>query len=132
MLTDPIADLITRIRNAGLKNKSKIVVPYSKMKESLVALLKNEGYVDSFLVSSEENSVKKNITINLKYINEKPVIRQIKRVSRPGQRIYSKSKSIPRILGGMGIAIVSTSQGLMTGYQAKAKKIGGEVICKLF
>lgn len=128
---DPIADLLTRIRNAALKKKINVNVPYSRIKHSVVSLLKDEGYIKSFFVDDEPPAQKK-INIKLKYQNGQAVIRKIRRISKPGQRIYLNSSSLPRVLNGLGIAIISTSSGVMTAHKAKAKKIGGEVICEVY
>ncbi|HPN67679.1 MAG TPA: 30S ribosomal protein S8 [bacterium] len=131
MITDPISDLFTRIRNAGAKGKVFVEVPHSKLKLSIVELMKNEGYIKSFFVADDEPS-KKTIKITLKYINDQPVIKKIKRVSSPGQRLYANYRSIPKVLGGLGITILSTSAGLMTDRTARAKKMGGEMICQIY
>lgn len=131
MNTDPISDLLTRIRNALAKNKPNVIVPHSKMKQALVALLKEEGYISSYFVSDDKSS-SKTIDIKLKYHEGHPVIRKIRRTSKPGQRIYTNHKKLPRILGGLGIAIISTSQGLMTSKTAKSKNIGGEIVCEVY
>lgn len=130
MNTDPIADLLTRVRNALSKQKANVSVPYSSLKESLVKILRQEGYIESYIVGKDESSMQ-NMVIKLKYYNDQPVIRHIQRISKPGQRIYTNYKKIPRILGGLGIAIISTSKGLMTDHSARSQKIGGEVVCKI-
>ena len=126
-MTDPIADLLTRIRNASRALLPEIAVPHSKLKESIARLLQHEGYVNS--VSIEGAKVEKKIKIKLKYTGRKPVIEGLKRVSTPGLRRYSGSEKLPRVLGGLGTVIVSTSQGIMTGTQARKKNVGGEVLC---
>ncbi len=131
MITDPISDLFTRIRNAQAKKKPVVEVPHSKLKQSIVELMKKEGYIKSLFVTDDPPATKI-IKITLKYDHDAPVIRSIKRVSRPGQRIYLKSKSLPRVLSGLGIAIVTTSKGLMTAHHAKASNIGGEVIGEIY
>lgn len=128
---DPIADLLTRIRNAHLKHKISLNVPYSKIKQALVSILKEEGYIKSFFVNDEPAS-KKAINIKLNYHQGKPVIRSLRRVSKPGQRIYQHYKDLPYVLNGLGIAIVSTSHGMMTSSQARAQKLGGEIICEIY
>ncbi|MFA4930626.1 MAG: 30S ribosomal protein S8 [Patescibacteria group bacterium] len=131
MTTDPIADLLTQIRNALAKQKPNVVVPHSKVKQSLVALLKEEGYLSSFFVS-DDKLTSKTIDIKLKYHEDQPVIKNIRRISKPGQRIYSHYTKLPRVLGGLGMAIISTSQGLMTNKKAKQLHIGGEIICEVY
>ena len=126
---DPIANLLTSIRNASQALKPEIVVPHSKIKESAVKLLKEEGYLDSFNV---EGDVKRNLRIKLKFHGRKGVITGIKRVSRPGLRNYTAAKDIPLVLGGMGIAVVSTPQGLMTGHDARRHNVGGELLFKVW
>ena len=125
-MNDTISDLLTRIRNGQMSNKTSISVPYSKMKESICKVMLDEGYIDGY--SSDEGKIR-TLVVELKYFEGKPVIDYIKRVSRPGLRIYKSSDEIPLVKNGLGICIVSTSQGLMTGKVAKEKKCGGEIIC---
>lgn len=126
-ITDPIADLLTRIRNANMVNHAEVEIPQSKLKVELVKLLKTEGYIEDYRIEAKGNfSV---IVVTLKYINNKPVIRGLQRVSSPGLRTYSKAKNMPRVFGGMGVAVVSTSKGLMTDKAARKENIGGEVLC---
>ncbi|MDO5437659.1 MAG: 30S ribosomal protein S8 [bacterium] len=126
-ITDPIADLLTRIRNASMVNHASVEIPASKLKVELVKLLKEEGYIADYkLVDKDAFKV---INVELKYIGNKPVIRGLQRVSTPGLRAYSKAKNLPRVFGGMGVAIVSTSKGLMTDKAARKDNIGGEVLC---
>jgi len=125
-MSDPIADLLTRIRNAAKALLPAVELPHSRMKESVAKILKSEGYVID--VAVEGNAVKK-LKIRLKYQGKKCVIEGIKRVSRPGLRRYVGSTEIPRVLSGMGVSIVSTSEGVMTGAQAKKKNLGGELLC---
>ena len=124
---DPIADMLTRIRNAQAVGEREVVMPYSKLKLAILNVLQQEGYI----IGSEavEALAKKNIKVQLKYYQGSPVIDKIKRVSRPGLRIYRSSDQLPTVLAGMGIAIISTPQGVMTEKSARAKKVGGEVIC---
>ncbi|MAH75029.1 MAG: 30S ribosomal protein S8 [Opitutia bacterium TMED102] len=126
---DPIADLLTSIRNANQALKTEIIVPHSKIKESAVKLLKEEGYLESFNV---EGDVKRTLRIGLKFQGRKGVITDLQRVSRPGLRRYTSSKEIPMVLGGMGIAVVSTPQGLMTGDDARRQNVGGELLFKVW
>jgi small subunit ribosomal protein S8 len=130
MFTDPIADMLTRIRNAASAKKSEVELPYSKLKHSLAEILKNEGYVAD---SSVKEGRLKNLVIKLKYDDRgDAVISGIKRVSKPGQRIYVPTDKVPRVNGGLGISILSTSRGLMTDKEARKQKAGGEVICQVW
>jgi len=129
--TDPISDMITRIRNAQLRALNTVSIPNSKFRAKILDVLKEEGYISDYKESSKEKN-NKFLLVNLKYNNGIPVIKEISRVSKPGRRIYSKAESIPRIQNGLGIAIVSTSKGIMTDNDARLKKIGGEIICKVF
>ncbi len=126
-ITDPIADLLTRIRNANMVNHANVEIPASKLKVELVKLLKEEGYIADYKV--QDKDAFKVINVELKYIGNKPVIRGLQRVSTPGLRTYSKAKNLPRVFGGLGVAIVSTSKGLMTDKAARKDNIGGEVLC---
>ena len=126
-VTDPIADLLTRIRNANMVNHAQVEIPSSKLKVELVKLLKEEGYIQDYEIKEKDGF--KVIVVELKYISNKPVIRGLQRVSTPGLRTYSKAKNLPRVFGGMGVAIVSTSKGLMTDKLARKENIGGEVLC---
>ena len=129
--TDPIADMITRIRNAQLRTLNTVSIPNSKLRAKILEVLKEEGYISDYKPSSNEKN-NKFLLVNLKYNNGIPVIREISRVSKPGRRVYSKAESIPKIKNGLGIAIVSTSKGIMTDNDARSKKIGGEIICRVF
>ena len=126
MLTDPIADMLTRIRNAHLALHKEVNVPRSKMKEALAAILKQEGYVEDVAVDGDV------ITITLKYQKGRPVITGLKRVSTPGRRVYVNSRQIPRVQNGLGICILSTSSGVMDGGTAQEKKVGGELLCEIW
>lgn len=126
-MSDPIADMLTRIRNAQLAEKASVSMPSSKLKVAIAAVLKDEGYVDSFAVREIEG--KANLEIVLKYYAGRPVIERIERVSKPGLRIYKGSEDIPRVMNGLGVAIVSTPKGVMTDRKARATKVGGEVLC---
>ena len=125
-MSDPIADLLTRIRNAGRALLPAVELPHSRMKESVAKILKSEGYVAD--VAVEGNKIKK-LKIRLKYQGKKGVIEGLKRVSRPGLRRYVGATEIPRVLSGMGVSILSTPEGVMTGAQAKKKNLGGELLC---
>lgn len=126
-MSDPIADMLTRIRNAQMAEKTSVVMPSSKLKVAIAKVLQDEGYVDGFKVSDNEG--KATLEIGLKYYAGRPVIEKVQRVSRPGLRVYKGSKDIPRVMNGLGIAIVSTPQGVMTDRKARANGIGGEVLC---
>jgi small subunit ribosomal protein S8 len=126
-MQDPIADMLTRIRNAQAVGDRQVGMPSSGLKMAILEVLQAEGYIEGFEALSADG--KRDIQVTLKYYEGKPVIDKIKRVSRPGLRIYKNSNSLPRILGGMGIAIISTSKGVMTERAARAQKLGGEVLC---
>ncbi|MCJ7592065.1 MAG: 30S ribosomal protein S8 [Woeseiaceae bacterium] len=126
-MTDPIADMLTRIRNGQSARKVSVSMPASKAKEAVAKVLQDEGYVAGFVTEGE--GAEAQLTIELKYFNGAPVIETIKRTSKPGLRIYRGKDSLPKVLGGLGVAIVSTSAGVMSDRQARAKGIGGEVIC---
>ncbi|NND91723.1 MAG: 30S ribosomal protein S8 [Granulosicoccus sp.] len=126
-MSDPIADMLTRIRNGQQARKVSVSMPAAKLKSSVAKVLQEEGYIGDF--STGDVDGKPTLTVTLKYFDGKPVIDQIKRVSRPGLRQYSGAGSLPVVLGGLGIAIVSTSHGVMTGKQASAQGFGGEIIC---
>lgn len=125
-MQDPIADMFTRIRNGQSANKVAVSMPSSKLKVALAQLFKDEGYIADFSVTSD---VKPMLDITLKYFEGKPVIESLKRVSRPGLRIYKANKDLPKVMGGLGVAVVSTSQGLMSDRAARKAGIGGEVLC---
>ena len=126
-MSDPIADMLTRIRNAQSVEKSTVKMPSSKVKLAIAAVLKDEGYIDDFAVDA--NNGKPELQLGLKYYAGRPVIEKIERVSRPGLRIYKSSQELPKVMNGLGIAIISTSGGLMTDRKARANGIGGEVLC---
>ena len=126
-MTDPIADMLTRIRNAQLIRKPTVSMPSSKVKASIAQVLKDEGYIDGFVVKPNEG--KPQLEISLKYYADKPVIEKIERVSRPGLRIYRGRDDLPKVMNGLGVAIVSTSRGVMTDRKARATGVGGEVLC---
>lgn len=126
-MTDPISDMLTRIRNAQAVRKTTVSIPSSKLKAAIAQVLKDEGYIDGYAVRDTDG--KPEIEISLKYYAGAPVIEKIERVSRPGLRIYRGRDDIPRVMNGLGIAIVSTSKGLMTDRKARASGIGGEVLC---
>jgi len=126
-LTDPIADMLTRVRNANSAMHEKVDVPFSKMKEAIAGTLKEEGYILNYKVITDGN--KKNIRIYLKYDGKERVIKGLKRISKPGRRVYSSVEDMPRVLSGLGIAIVSTPKGVITDRTCRAEKVGGEVLC---
>lgn len=126
-MTDPIADMLTRIRNAQRARKETVTIPASALKLAIVEVLKQEGYVDS--VESGADGAKRSITVGLKYHRNEPVIERIERVSRPGLRVYAGADDLPKVQGGLGVAIVSTSGGVMTDRQARTQGRGGEVLC---
>jgi small subunit ribosomal protein S8 len=125
-MQDPISDMLTRIRNGQAANKVAVKMPSSKLKIAIAKLLKDEGFVADYAVSGE---VKPELEVTLKYFEAKPVIEQIQRVSRPGLRIYKKKDALPSVMGGLGVAVVSTSKGLMTDRAARKAGLGGEIIC---
>ena len=129
-MSDPIADMLTRIRNAQMVQKVSVVMPASKLKTAIAEVLKAEGYIDNFAVRGE--ATKPQLEIALKYYAGKPVIEHIERVSRPGLRVYKRKDQLPKVLGGLGIAIVSTSKGLMVDREARKIGVGGEVICEVW
>jgi len=126
-MTDPIADMLTRIRNGQKARKVSVTMPASKAKEAIAAVLRDEGYVTGFAV--EGDGAHKELTVELKYFEGEPVIERIERASRPGLRIYRGKEALPKVLGGLGVAIVSTSAGVMSDRQAREKGVGGEVLC---
>ncbi len=128
-MTDPIADMLTRIRNALRVNKNEVTIPYSKLKVRIAEILKNEGYINSYSEQLENRQLK----LQLKYKpNGQPVIRSLRRISKPGRRIYCQVDELPRVLNNLGIAIISTPAGLMTAAEARQKKVGGEIICEIY
>ena len=130
-LADPIGDMITRIRNAQLRALFNVKIPSSKFRAKILDILKQEGYISDYKFLANKDN-KGNLSVDLKYNNGAPVIKEIKRISKPGRRIYARADSIPKIQNGLGLAIVSTSKGIMTDNDARSKKVGGEIICKVF
>ncbi len=130
MYTDPLSDFLTRIRNAQAAHHEETSAPGSRMKLALAKILEREGYVGA--VRETVDGSKKTITVGLKYLGKSPLIRSVKRVSTPGRRVYRGSKELPRVLSDQGIAIISTSAGLMTNKEARKRKLGGEVLCEIF
>ena len=126
-MTDPIADFLTRIRNGQRSGKVEVIAPASQIKLALAKVLKDEGYIDDFAVTTAEG--KSTLTVRLRYYQGRPVIDRLERVSRPGLRVYKGKDDLPKVLGGMGVAIISTSKGVMTDREARASGHGGEVLC---
>ena len=129
-LSDPIGDMLARIKNSQSRNHKKVEMPSSNFKTKIADVLKNEGYINNFNVANNDN--KNVLIIDLKYNSGSPVITVIERISRPGRRIFTSAESLPKINNGLGIAIVSTPKGVMTDIEARKQKVGGEVICKVF
>ena len=129
-MQDPISDMLTRVRNAQARAKREVTMPASRKKAAIAEVLKNEGYVVGYRLEGEGST--QQLVIELKYYQGKPVIENIKRVSRPGLRVYRSKDELPTIVGGLGVAIVSTSKGLMSDRQARAEGIGGEVVCSVY
>ena len=128
-MTDPIADMLTRLRNANQAYHDAVSMPYSKLKQGVAEILKQEGYISAFDVTDNENGVGKTLTLTLKYgRNRERSIAGVRRISKPGLRVYAKHTGLPKVLGGLGVAIISTSQGLLTDRQANQKGVGGEVL----
>jgi small subunit ribosomal protein S8 len=132
-MTDPIADMLTRIRNANVAFHDEVVMPSSKVKVALAGLLVREGYIEDFAVEDDTQRPGSKLRIVMKYTSDRErTISGLRRVSKPGLRVYSKATDVPRILGGMGIAILSTNQGLMTDREARQRKVGGEILCHVW
>ena len=130
-LADPIGDMITRIRNGQLRTLYNVKVPSSKYRVKILEVLKQEGYISNYKLLSDSKN-KSSLVVDLKYYNGLPVIKEIKRVSRPGRSVYARADSIPKIQNGLGLAIVSTSMGIMSDSDARMKNVGGEIICRVF
>jgi small subunit ribosomal protein S8 len=126
-MTDPVADMLVRIRNAQMVGHTEVAMPASKLKASIAEVLKQEGYIEDFAL--RENGVKRELRIGLKYYAGKPVIERLERVSKPGLRVYKGCEEIPKVMNGLGVAILSTSRGVMTDRKARADRLGGEVLC---
>ncbi len=136
MYSDPIADMLTRIRNAHMAGMAAVSLPSSKLKLAIAQILKQEGFIEEFVTQTGEGEVQPTLRLNLKYVGtrreRRPVISGIERVSTPGRRVYARKKDIPWVLSGMGVAILSTPKGVMTGARARQLGVGGEVICKVW
>ena len=130
-LMDPIGDMFTRMRNGQLRLLSKVEMPSSKFRLKILEVLKSEGFITSYHIEKKENN-KVSLIVDLKYYEGTPVIREIKRVSKPGRRVYSSATSIPRIQNGLGLAIISTNKGIMSDIDARKNNVGGEIICRVF
>ena len=128
---DPIGDMLTRIRNGQMRSLNKISIPFSVFRSEILEVLKKEGYIINFNIDDGKNKIK-SILVNLKYYEGQPVIKEIKRISKPGRRVYSRADSIPRVLNGLGLAILSTSKGVMSDTEAVKNNLGGEIICRIF
>jgi small subunit ribosomal protein S8 len=129
-MNDPLGDLLSRIRNAQMRSKSKVSSPNSKLRESVLDVLKNEGYIRGYAVVEREG--RSEIEIELKYFDGEPVIREIERISKPGRRVYTSVRNLPRINNGLGVAIVSTPKGVMADHDARDANVGGEILCTVF
>tara|TARA_X000001036_G_scaffold330502_1_gene309219 strand:+ start:701 stop:1099 length:399 start_codon:yes stop_codon:yes gene_type:complete len=130
-LTDPIGDMFSRIRNGQMRSLNSIEIPSSNFRRNILEILKKEGYIKDYYIEKSENN-KINLKINLKYYEGDPVIKEIKRISKPGRRVYSRANSIPRVMNGLGFAILSTPKGVMTDTEARKNNVGGEIICRIF
>ena len=129
-MTDPIADMLTRVRNANIAMQDTVRMPSSKLKEALAAILQREGYIESFRAADDPTRPGRVLEITMKYSPERQrTISGIKRVSKPGLRVYTKAERMPRVLGGLGVAVLSTSQGLLTDREARQRRVGGEILC---
>jgi len=130
-LVDPIGDMLTRIRNGQMRSLNKINIPFSNFRLKILEILKKEGYIIDFNIDNGKQKIKF-LSVDLKYYEGQPVIKEIKRVSKPGRRVYSRATSIPKVLNGLGLAILSTSKGVMSDTDAIKNNLGGEIICKVF
>ena len=130
-LTDPIGDMFSRIRNGQLRSLNSVEIPSSNFRRNILEILKKEGYIKDFYIEKQENN-KTNLRINLKYYYGDPVIKEIKRISKPGRRVYSRAASIPKVMNGLGLSILSTPKGVMSDAEARKNNIGGEIICRVF
>lgn len=130
-MTDPLGDMLTRIRNAQMRSKSNVVTPASRLRANVLDVLQSEGYIRGYS-EAEYAKGKSEITIELKYYDGKPVIREIKRISKPGRRVYASVKNIPTVSNGLGVSILSTPKGVMSDARAREENVGGEVLCQIF
>ena len=129
--TDPIGDMFTRIRNGQLRSLNYIEIPSSNFRRNILEILKNEGYIKDYYIDKKEKN-KISLKITLKYFEGDPVIKEIKRISKPGRRVYSRASSIPKVMNGLGLAILSTPKGVMSDTEARKNNVGGEIICRVF
>ena len=129
--TDPIGDMFSRIRNGQMRSLSSIDIPLSNFRKNILEILKKEGYIKDFFIEKKEKN-KVTLRISLKYYEGDPVIKEIKRISKPGRRVYSRANSIPKVMNGLGLAILSTPKGVMSDTEARKNNIGGEIICRVF
>ena len=129
--TDPIGDMFSRIRNGQMRSLNSVNIPSSNFRKNILEILKNEGYIKDYFIEKTINN-KITLKINLKYFEGSPVIKEIKRISKPGRRVYSRANSIPRVMNGLGLAIVSTPRGVMSDTEARKNNLGGEIICRIF
>jgi len=130
-LSDPLGDMLTRIRNAQMRKRRSVQTPGSKLRQRVLDVLKAEGYIRGYTITTHENG-RSEIDVELKYFDDAPVIKEIQRVSKPGRRVYKAVADIPRVRDGLGVAIVSTSKGVMSDHQARDENVGGEVLCQVF
>ena len=130
-LTDPIGDMFSRIRNGQMRNLNSVEIPLSNFRKNILEILKREGYIKDYFIGKSENN-KSNLKVNLKYYEGDPVIKEIKRISKPGRRVYSRANSIPKVMNGLGLAIISTPKGVMSDSEEKKNNVGGEIICRVF
>ncbi|MFH1789600.1 MAG: 30S ribosomal protein S8 [bacterium] len=130
MMTDPIADMLTRVRNASMINKREVCIPFSKIKKSIADILVGNGYLKN--VEKKNDATHPYLLVTLKYNNKEPAVSHIKRISKPGRRVYVKNDEIKQVLSGIGISIISTPKGLMTNQEARKMKMGGEIICEIY
>tara|TARA_B100000900_G_C20463390_1_gene668252 strand:- start:229 stop:627 length:399 start_codon:yes stop_codon:yes gene_type:complete len=130
-LTDPIGDMFSRIRNGQMRSLDSVNIPSSNFRKNILEILKIEGFIKDYYIEKKENN-KITLKINLKYYEGNPVIKEIKRISKPGRRVYSRATSIPKVMNGLGLAILSTSKGVMTDSEARKNNLGGEIICRIF
>ena len=129
--TDPIGDMFARIRNRQMRNLNSVEIPSSNFRKNILVILKNEGYIKDFFIEKTVNN-KTSLRISLKYYEGYPVIKEIKRISKPGRRVYSRANSIPKVMNGLGLAILSTPKGVMSDIEARKQNVGGEIICRVF
>ena len=130
-MTDPIGDMFSRIRNAQMRSLNSVEIPSSNFRKNILEILKTEGYIKDYFIGKKENN-KINLKITLKYYEGDPVIKEIKRISKPGRRVYSRANSLPKVMNGLGLAIISTPKGVMSDTEARKQNIGGEIICRVF